>query len=300
MNILLTGSNGFLAKNIENQISGNFDITKTSRNNSDYNCDLVNNIPQFKKKFELVIHTAGKAHCIPKNEFEKKIFFDTNLIGTSNLLNGLLISGLPKYFVFISSVSVYGLNEGLLVNENFPLLAQDPYGKSKIETENLIKTWCENYNVKYTILRLPLVIGNGAPGNLKSLIKGISQGYYFNIGGGIARKSMVLANDVAKFILPAAFKGGIYNLTDGIHPTFYELSSKIAEDFGKPKLFNLPLFTGKILSKIGDLCGSNFPFNSDKLTKITSTLTFDDSNARVAFGWEPTSVLQGFKFLEDV
>jgi hypothetical protein len=33
--------------------------------------------------------------------------------------------------------------------------------------------------------------------------------------------------------------------------------------------------------------------------KITSTLTFDDSKARNAFGWKPTPVLEGFKIIKD-
>jgi hypothetical protein len=31
------------------------------------------------------------------------------------------------------------------------------------------------------------------------------------------------------------------------------------------------------------------------LSKITSTLTFDDSKARMTFGWNPSPVLESFK-----
>ena len=37
--------------------------------------------------------------------------------------------------------------EGKNINENFPLLANDPYGKSKIEAEKLVSEWCNKQNV---------------------------------------------------------------------------------------------------------------------------------------------------------
>jgi len=51
----------------------------------------------------------------------------------------------------------------------------------------------------------------------------------------------------------------------------------------------------RIIANFGDLLGSKVPLNTNKLKKITSDLTFDDSKAREAFGWKPTSVLEGFK-----
>jgi nucleoside-diphosphate-sugar epimerase len=109
---------------------------------------------------------------------------------------------------------------------------------------------------------------------------------------------MVLASDVAKFILKAAEVGGTYNLTDGYHPNFNELSNCIALQMGKKFVPNMPLFVAKFLATIGDILGSKFPINSDKLNKITSTLTFDDTKARLAFGWKPSPVLKGFNMYE--
>jgi nucleoside-diphosphate-sugar epimerase len=111
---------------------------------------------------------------------------------------------------------------------------------------------------------------------------------------------MVLATDVAKFILLAAEKGGTYNLTDGCHPTFNDLSKKFSSQIGKTFVPNLPKFVAFLVAKFGDLFGNNFPINSVKLLKITSTLTFDDTKARLAFGWKPSSVLESFKITQDV
>ena len=218
--------------------------------------------------------------------------------GTQNLLNSLLKAGIPKMFVFISSVSVYGLTEGNSIDENAPLLAIDPYGKSKIDCELIIQDWCKHHNVICTILRLPLVAGFNPPGNLGNMIRGIQKGYYFNISGGEARKSIVLASDIAKYILDSAKVGGIFNLTDGYHPSFFDLSHCIANQMKKKYVLKIPKIFAFILSFIGDKLGDNFPINSHKFSKITSTLTFDDSKARDAFGWKPKSVIKEFRIYE--
>ena len=82
-------------------------------------------------------------------------------------------------------------------------------------------------------MRLPLVVGSNPPGNLGKMINGIKRGTYFSIGGGKARKCMVLAEDVAKLITECPDVSGIYNLTDGKNPCFKELDSYLAVVFDK-------------------------------------------------------------------
>jgi nucleoside-diphosphate-sugar epimerase len=290
--ILITGSSGFVGREIYAHLSKNNDVSTLNRKSGTYQTDLSKKKPYFGRHFDIVIHCAGLAH---QNESLKHFLVNVN--GTKNLL-GALEANLPSQFVFISTIAVYGVKTGNLLNEDTPILASDSYGMSKIQAEAEVVQWCAYNNVKLTILRLPLVVGKNAPGNLKDMIRAIKSNYYFNISGGIARKSMVLAEDVAKYILKAAEVGGIFNLTDGCHPNFNELSHLISIQFGKKIVPNMPLFVAKILAFIGDKVGPKFPINSNKLMKITSTLTFNDSKAREAFGWNPTPVLKGFKIHE--
>lgn len=287
--ILLTGSSGFLGNLIAYYNSENIILT-LNRSKGNFICDLGISVPNFNSNFDIVIHNAGKAHSIPKTEEEKLSFFQVNVLGTKNLLKGLETK-IPKQFVYISSVSVYGLEYGENIDEVTLIKAKDPYGLSKIQAEQLVLDWCDQHNVICTILRLPLLVGKNPPGNLGAMIRAIQKGYYFNIGGGKAKKSMVLAEDVACFIPVIAPIGGIYNLTDGVHPTFKELSTAIA----KKKMFNLPLPLVRIMAKIGDLLGNKAPLNSMKIKKITSDLIFDDSKAREK-GWNPQSVLEYLKY----
>lgn len=289
MKVILTGAFGFLGKAISNYFA-NDELIKLGRSAGDVLVDLTTKIPALPES-ELVIHAAGKAHLVPKTEIEKAAFFDVNVNGTANLLSALERSPLPKYFVLISSVSVYGLEEGEMIREDHPLLAEDPYGKSKIAAEELVVNWCQRYNIIYTILRLPLLAGPNPPGNLGAMIKAVKKGFYFNIGKGAARRSMVRVEDVAKFIDQVFAIGGTYNLSDGEHPSFKDLSVAISKQFNKISSLSLPYAFVKTLALMGDLLGGKFPITSKKLNKMTKTLTFSDQKARVQIGWKPTSVV---------
>lgn len=290
MKILLTGSTGFLGKVINRVLNDSFSFFELIHPNTLFPIRLDDEIPVFKNAFDIVIHSAGLAHSNANSDIDRNRFFEVNVKGTQNLLSGLTMVGVPQQFVFISSVAVYGIDNGINISENEKLNAKDPYGLSKIYAEELISDWCKSNNVICTILRLPLVVGKNPPGNLGNMIKAINKGYYFNIGGGYAIKSMVLAEDVARFIPIIAPVGGTYNLTDGVHPSFKDLSLAIA----KKNFLNIPLLFGIFFGKVGDLLGSKAPLNSIKIKKITSNLTFDDSKAR-DMGWKPKSVL---KYLE--
>lgn len=287
MNCLITGANGFLGKAIATEVSKEYKLFSLSRTSGDYKVFLEKDIPFFERNFDIVIHAAGKAHSVPRTELEKEEFYRTNVIGTRNLLSGLEISSLPNQFVFISSVAVYGREIGTDIKESDHLDAKDPYGLSKIEAEDLILDWCKLNNVVCTILRLPLLVGKNPPGNLGAMLSAIRKGYYFNIDGGKARKSMVLIKDVASFITIVSSVGGIYNLTDRKHPSFSELSLAIS----KKKKLSLSIGLAKIIGKVGDILGDKAPITSMKIKKITSDLTFDDSKAHQLLNWNPESVL---------
>lgn len=295
MKILLTGANGFLGKTMQLVWQPAHEIITLGRDkNVVVICDLSNQIP-FISPIDMVVHAAGKAHIVPKSDKEKTDFFRINVHGTQNLLSALENNPSLKKFVFISSVSVYGLITAINVTEDTALLATDPYGKSKIEAEKLVADWCVKKNIDYYILRLPLVAGEKAPGNLGAMVKGIQLGKYFSIGEAVAKKSIVLAKDVAALIGNLWGPSGIYNLTDGYNPSFNELEFKISKFYNKKAPFSLPVGLAKLLGYAGDIFGSKFPVNSNKLKKITSTLTFDDSKARAQLKWKPQEVLKEWK-----
>ena len=295
--ILITGGTGFLGSKIYKQYSSNnniFSLGRSSRN--DIVCDLSKKVPKFLNCiFDTVIHCAGKAHTNPKNNRDIQEFIKINFIGTKNLLKAIdLLPVLPKSFLFISSVAVYGADEGNFIDEQHEIRPKTPYGITKKLAEDYIIEWGKKNNIKVCILRLPLIIGRDPVGNLKLMMDGIKNGKYLNIDRGKARRSMVLANDIITFIPVLIKNEGIYNLTDGYHPSFFELSELIVKKFNRKTIFNISKNHATIVAKIGDLIHffvrKEMPFNSLKLRKMTSSLTFDDTKAR-RIGWKPHGVL---------
>lgn len=294
MNVLVTGASGFLGKHLIQELERlDYKIDTIGRNDSsNIVADISKEIPILSDEYDLVVHVAGKAHMIPKTKGEKKEFFDVNFTGTKNLIDSL--KKVPMFFVFISTVSVYGLDFGENITENAPLNAVEPYGKSKIMAEKEIISWGQSKNVITTILRMPLIFGTNPPGNLKSMINAIRKKYYFNIGKGDVRKSMVFANDIAAFIPSIAKQGGIYNLTDGYHPSFKELSDRIAAHYKMGTPISVNYFIVSIMANVGELIQKiirkKMPINKRQFIKMTKPLTFNDKKART-FGWNPKRII---------
>lgn len=297
--ILVTGAAGFLGTIICQELSVDYTVDTLGKSSANtFPVDLATSVPVFEKHFGMIIHAAAKAHVIPRTRNEQDEFYQTNFQGTVHLIKGLESPGkLPEEFVFISTVAVYGREEGEMITEDVPLLGITPYAKSKIQAESCLEDWCRMNNVKLTILRLPLVVGQNPPGNLGAMIRWMKKGLYVGIGSGAARKSMVLARDVARCIPTLAKSGGIYNLTDGYHPSIFELENAVARNLKRKKLYRLPDAVLRAVAKVGDVIGDKFPVDSQKFKKLTSSLTFSDAKAREIAGWNPHSVVDNLPVL---
>ena len=300
-NILVTGGSGFLGKYILEKISAPsnriYSLGRKSIGENHITADFKNPIftlPQVY--YSKVIHLAGKAHMLPRTEEERSEFHLINFKATEHLLAQLEKNKtFPEVFIFASTSAVYGKNEGEGIMETDPLLANTPYGISKLKAENSIMKWCEKNNVKYAILRLPLIAGSNPPGNLGAIKKAIKSGIYFSIKNNQARKSIVLASDIADLIANQIWtKSGIFNLTDGIHPTFNEVEFAIEAALKSNIKLKLPLSLVKTLAGIGDLLQNlklPSPLNSQVLRKMTFSLTFNDNKARKELNWNPNPVI---------
>jgi nucleoside-diphosphate-sugar epimerase len=293
MKIMLTGASGFLGRHIRAGLSA-FDLISLGRHvRDDIRADITDHLPNLPK-VDMVVHAAGKAHVVPANEQEANEFHRINMGGTRALAEQLsAVGALPDTFVLISTVAVYGAETGTLIPENNALKGETPYAKSKIDAENWITNWGISHGVNIVILRLPLVVGKDAPGNLGAMIKNIRRGTYARIGTGDACRSMVLATDITKLIPSLLGKNGIYNLTDGIHPSVAMMEDQIAAHFGK-KIHAIPPRLASILARIGDFIPSS-PFNTYRYAKLRQSLTFSDEKAVRELHWSPTPVLKGFE-----
>jgi nucleoside-diphosphate-sugar epimerase len=293
--ILLTGSKGFLGRIIYSELHNKCNLLTLARSNANFCIDLSVSIPQIPK-VDIIVHTLGKAHDLNYDNFSYYDYFKNNVLATSNLLEGLDKNNLPSSFIYMSTVSVYGKTSGINITEDYPLEATDPYGLSKIQTEQLLLKWSNKHNIHLLILRLPLLIGVNPVGNYKSLISAIKYNLYFNIKNADVKKSYLLASDIAKNILNFANHSGIYNLTDGSDLTITEFSNAIALKLKKPLPLTIPYEFLKIISLIGNYLGKISPINSRKFYKLTQSLTFSNKKAVDILQWKPNNIIDNINF----
>lgn len=296
MNLLFTGASGFLGNNVRPILEKTYRVITVGLTSEDnYTVNIAKEVPELKEHCEIVLHAAGKAHVIPRTEEEKKAFYDVNLQGTKNLCKALEKFGIPKAFVFISTVAVYGCEYGNKITENHPLNGDTPYALSKIQAEEFLMEWCNAHGVVLSIIRPSLIAGPNPPGNLGAMIKGIKTGRYLSIGGGKARKSVLMVEDIARLVPLLVEKGGIYNVCDDEQPSFRQLENVICTQLDKRLPLSIPFWMAKCMAIVGDCLGKKAPINSLKLKKITESLTFSNEKVKRELGWKPTPVLENFK-----
>lgn len=176
--LLFTGASGFLGFNIRHILEKSYDVhTIGLTDDDDIKINMAKEVPPINTHYDVVLHTAGKAHVVPRMEDEKQVFFDVNYQGTVNLCKALEKAGVPKSLVFISTVAVYGCEFGELITEEHPLEGDLPYAKSKIMAE------------EFGILRPTLLAGKNTPGNLGAMVNGIRKGFYLILQAVRSRKA---------------------------------------------------------------------------------------------------------------
>lgn len=295
MNLLFTGAYGFLGNNVRPILEKTYQVVTIGLTSEDnYTVNIAKEVPELKEHCEIVLHAAGKAHVVPRTEEEKKAFYDVNLQGTKNLCAALEKSGIPQAFIFISTVAVYGCEFGSNITEKHPLNGDTPYALSKIQAEKFLTEWCNKHGVILSIIRPSLIAGPNPPGNLGAMIKGIKTGRYLSIGGGKARKSVLMVEDIAHLVPILVKRGGIYNVCDDEQPSFRQLETVICTQLGKKLPISIPFWVAKCMAIVGDCLGKKAPINSLKLKKITESLTFSNEKAKRELGWKPTPVLENF------
>lgn len=309
--LLLTGYPGFLASAIKEWFEKNDWQVDTlgilpfpdgeSQSGSHIICNIAESVPDLPDvTYDMVIHAAGKAHVVPKTEAEKQAFYDINVKGTEHVLSALQKHP-PCSLVFISSVAVYGVETGENIAETAPLLAKTPYGESKILAEKLITDTAFSKDVIRGIVRLPLIAGPKAPGNLGSMFQAMRKGFFFNIGKGEARRSVILRSDVPPALYLVATHGGIYNITDGNDLSFAELADGIHKIAPYKRRPALPRFIACLLATAGEILQMIFrrsmPFNFKRYHQMTECLTFDGRKAQNELKFSPHPVLENLQEL---
>lgn len=104
--------------------------------------------------YDTVIYTASTANA---NEVRKQ--FDQGVRGIVNGPVRIIQAVRPKHFIYLSSSMVYGDFHGMIPRETDPLDPVDPYGILKASSEQLVRFYCDEYDIPYTIIRPSAVYG---------------------------------------------------------------------------------------------------------------------------------------------
>lgn len=137
-------------------------------------------------KIDAVIHFAGLKAI--GESVEKPIeYYANNIQGTISLLQAMKLTNV-KTLVFSSSATVYGDPQYLPIDENHPTSATNPYGRSKLHIEEMLKDFANSETgYKIVILRYFNPVGahpsgligedpNGLPNNLMPCIAQVAAG----------------------------------------------------------------------------------------------------------------------------
>ena len=135
---------------------------------------------------DAVIHFAG-LKAVGESVAEPLRYYDNNLRSTLNLLTAMQRHGV-KRFVFSSSATVYGDPARVPIREDAPLSATNPYGRTKLMIEQILKDAARaDETLSVSLLRYFNPIGahesgcigedpNGIPNNLLPYIAQVATG----------------------------------------------------------------------------------------------------------------------------
>ena len=159
MNMLITGSSGFIGRYFINKYRSKYHIDAFSFQRDDFDALDLNNI-------DAILHLSALVHQMngaSDEEYEK-----INVIQTLELANRAKQYGV-KHFIFMSTIKVYGEETDHIYTEESKCNPQDAYGVSKLKAEQELKK-VEDENFIVSIIRTPVVYGYGVKANIKNLV----------------------------------------------------------------------------------------------------------------------------------
>ena len=146
MKVLITGSDGFIAKNIRETLQRDEDI-KLYLLSKDDSLDMLE---AYIKEVDFIYHLAGVNR--PKDISE---FYEGN-------------SGLTKYIV--DTLIKYDKKTPIVLSSSTQATLDNDYGKSKLEAENIVMNYSKEFDVNSFVFRLPNVFGKWSKPNYNSVI----------------------------------------------------------------------------------------------------------------------------------
>lgn len=150
-----------------------------------------------KESVDAVIHFAGLKAVGESCEKPLEYFYN-NIVNTLNILTVMKEHGV-KNFVFSSSATVYGQPESVPIREDFPLSVTNPYGRTKLMIEDILRdVYAADRSMNIALLRYFNPIGAHKSGRIGEDPGGIPNNlmpYVSQVAIGKLEKLKVFGND---------------------------------------------------------------------------------------------------------
>lgn len=172
MKVLVTGGAGYIGSHVVKQLGeAGHDIIVYDNLSTGYEWAvtygelIVGDLADVDKldsvfaahKFEAVLHFAANI-VVPESVENPLKYYRNNTRNTLNLL-GIVEKYQTPYMVFSSTAAVYGMPDEKVLTEDMPLAPINPYGASKMMSEQMIRDLSFASNLKHVILRYFNVAG---------------------------------------------------------------------------------------------------------------------------------------------
>lgn len=225
MKILVTGSNGYIGKHLckmlsqEHELHG-LDLQTASETEylKKYHQQDITKLFKIEEKYDAVVHLAALVR-VGESVKHPDRYFNTNVLGTMNTISGTQFDN----FVFGSTGAA--------------ATPTSPYAECKLQAEEIIRDYCDDKKLSYTIFRFYNVTGtDGFPatnpdGLFFKLNEAIETGKFSIYGGdydtrdGTAVRDYVHVNEICQALTSAITKpsNSIENLGHGKGYTVKEI-----------------------------------------------------------------------------
>ena len=200
-------------------------------------------------QYDAVLHVAAIVHKQEK-DYTKEQYFAVNTDLAFDIAKKAKNAGV-KQFVFISTMSVYGVVNGV-VDKNTAFKPFNNYGESKLMAEHKIRTLTDDSFI-LTVLRPPIVYGKGCKGNYNSLAAFAKKSPFFPNYN--SRRSMIYIDNLCEIIRKCIDEelSGDFCPQDSVYINSANMVKLIAQVNGKnirlTKIFN-PFITLALKLKI--------------------------------------------------
>ena len=223
--ILITGANSYIGTSFEKYVS---------QWPEKYETDTVDMIDgSWREKsfagYDAVFHVAGIAHRKETKE-NAHLYYEVNRDLAIETAQKAKQDGVHQ-FIFLSSMSVYGKNTGVITQET-PVAPKSNYGRSKAEAEKGIEG-LQDADFNVAVLRPPMIYGKECKGNYQTLVKFALKLPFFPYVKN--ERSMLYIENLCEFVRLLVEEGdaGTFCPQNAEYTNTSEMVKLIAEAHGK-------------------------------------------------------------------